>query len=61
LNFQSIFNKKGELSKLLTDNNIDIILRSETHLSPSISNIEFLPDTYTAYRYDSSDGYEELS
>ena len=48
---------KVEISTFLRDNNIDIALGSETHLSPSINNSEFLPDTYTAYRYDRNDGY----
>ena len=34
LNFQSMFNKKDEICHLLNDNNIDIILGCETHLSP---------------------------
>ena len=57
VNFQSIFNKKDELCHFLINNNIDIILGSETHLSSSISNSEFLPPQYTAYRCDRDDGY----
>ena len=36
--FQSIYNKKYELSSFLIDKDVDIVLRSETHLSPSIND-----------------------
>ena len=42
---------------LLNDNNIDIILDCETHLSPLISTSELLHPVYTAYRCDRDDGY----
>ena len=57
LNFQSMFNKKDEICHLLNDNNTDIILVCETHLSPSISTSELLPPVYTVYRCDRDDGY----
>ena len=43
VNFQSIYNKKGELSSFFIKNDIDIVSGSETHLSPSINNAEILP------------------
>ena len=43
LSFQSMFNKKDEICHFLNDNNIDITLGCETHLSPSISTNELLP------------------
>ena len=43
VNFQSIYNKKDELSSFLTENDVDIVLGSETHLSLSINNAEILP------------------
>ena len=57
VNFQSIYNKKGELSSFLIKNDIDIVLGSETHLSPSINNAEILPPMYTSYRRDRADGW----
>ena len=57
VNFQSIRNKKEELEQILTDENIDIVLGSETHLNPSIYNNELLPPNYTCYRKDRTDGY----
>ena len=43
VNFQSIYNKKDELSSFLIENDVDIILGSKTHLSPSINNAKFPP------------------
>ena len=57
VNFQSIYNKKDELSSFLTENDVDIVLGSETHLSPSINNAEILPPMYTSYRRDRADGW----
>jgi len=37
-NFQSIWNKCNVLKNYLTENNIDILLSSETHLSSNINN-----------------------
>ena len=56
-NFQSIYNKKDELNSFLIENDIDIVLGSETHLSPSINNAEILPPMYTSYRRDRADGW----
>ena len=57
VNFQSIYNKKDELSSFLFENNADIVLGSETHLSPTINNAEILPSMYTSYRCDRADGW----
>ena len=43
VNFQSAYNKKDELSSFLIENDIDIVLGSEVHLSPSINKAEILP------------------
>ena len=45
VNFQSILGKRRRLLMLL-DNKIDIVLRSETHLRPHISDNEFLHPSY---------------
>ena len=42
VNFQSIYNKKVEVSSIRTENYVDIILGFETHLSPSINNTKIL-------------------
>ena len=56
VNFQSIYNKKDELNSFLIENDVDTVLGSETHLSPSINNAEILspppPAMYTSYRRD---------
>ena len=57
INFQSIRNKKEELELMLLDNNIDVVLGSETHLTADISDNEFLHPLYTCYRRDRVDGY----
>ena len=56
INFQSIRNKKDELTLLLSENDIDIVLGSETHLKENISDNEILHPAYTCYRRD-NDGY----
>ena len=43
INFQSIWGKKELLQKTLHDHNIDIVIGSETHIDPSISNSEITP------------------
>ena len=45
-NFQNMFNKKDEICHFINNNNIDIVLGCETHLSPSISTSELLPPLY---------------
>ena len=42
--FRSIWNKEKLLGNYLHQNNIDILIRSESHLSCNIKNSEFLPD-----------------
>ena len=54
VNFQSIWGKKEELEVVL-QNDIDIVIGSETHLDPSISDHEFIPHSYTCYRRDRKD------
>ena len=39
------------------NDSISLLIGSESHLSPNISNSEFLPDDYTAVRDDHKDGY----
>ena len=57
VNFQSIYNKKDELSSFLIENDIDIVLGSETYLCPSTNNAEILPPMYTSYRRGRADGW----
>ena len=42
---------------MLLDNKIDIVLGSETHLRPHISDNEFLHPSYACYRRDRDDGF----
>ena len=42
---------------MIQENNIDIILGSETHLSPHISDKEFIPASHACIRRDREDGY----
>ena len=53
----SIYNKKDELSSFHIENDVDIVLGSETHLCPLINNVEILPPMYTSYRRDRGDGW----
>ena len=57
INFQSTYNKKDELSWFLIENDFDIVLGSETHLSPWIKNDEILPLMYNSHRRDRADGW----
>ena len=43
VNFQSIYNETDELSSFLIEYDLEMVLESETHLSPSINNAEILP------------------
>ena len=54
-NFQSLSNKKNEVEAFALDNDIDIVIGSESHLHQGISNDEFLPYGYTAFRRDRTD------
>ena len=51
-NFQSISNKKEELSNLTSANDIDIIIGTETWIEPNITNSELLLNNYDIYRID---------
>ena len=42
---------------MLLENKIDIVLGSETHLRPHISDNEFLHPSYACYRRDRDDGF----
>ena len=57
INFGSIWSKKDELAATLDENNLDIVIGTETHLTPSIQSGEFLPDNYSAIRRDRGDGF----
>ena len=57
VNFQSIRNKKEELELILINEDIDIVLGSETHLTPCITDSEILNPKYKCYRRDRGDGY----
>ena len=51
-NFRSIWNKQKLLGNYLHQNDIDILIGSESHLSCNIKNSEFLPEHYLASRKD---------
>ena len=57
VNFQSILGKKEEIELMLLDNKIDIVLASETHLRPHISDNEFLHPSYACCRRDRDEGF----
>ena len=48
INFDSLPAKKDELGAILQDENLDIVLGCETHLSENILNSEILPPGYNA-------------
>jgi len=59
-NFQSIGNKKVEIEHLLSNDNINILIGTETHVSCNIKNSEIIPiipPNYDAVRKDRNDGY----
>lgn len=47
-NFQSIWSKKAELENFSTENDVEIVIGTETHLSCNITNAEVIPPTYEA-------------
>ena len=51
VNLQGIRSKSAELEHLLNDQNIDLLIATETHLSKEISNAEILPD-FQVFRKD---------
>ena len=52
-----MFNKEDRICHFLNDNNINIILGCETHLTPSVSTSKLLPPGYTAYRCNRGHGF----
>ena len=52
VNFQSIVPKKADLSCVIDSVNPDILIGTQTWLSPSISSSEFFLSGYTVYRND---------
>ena len=42
-NFHSPWNKKEEVETLVLDNDVDIVICSESHSQQGITNSEFLP------------------
>ena len=55
VNFQSLFNKKEEFSQMIKEKNVDIVIGTETWLTPEIKNSELLLDNFDVYRRDRSD------
>ena len=52
INFQSFFNKKEELDHIVKEKGIDVIIGTETWLTPDIKNSELLLDSFDVYRRD---------
>ena len=52
-----IYNEKDEICSFLIENDVDIVLGSKTHLSPSINNDEILPPMYSSDIRDRADGW----
>ena len=52
INFQSLWNKRVELSNLASDTKADIIIGTETWLTPEHKNSELLLDDYDIFRRD---------
>ena len=52
INFQSLKNKKAELHHMTHEYKPDIIIGTETWLTPDIKNTELLLDDYNVYRKD---------
>ena len=55
INFQSLWDKKEQLDEALLEEDIDIVIGSETHLDPCHKSSELLPPTYKCYRRDRKD------
>jgi hypothetical protein len=51
-NFQSIRNKSAQLSCLIDDLHPDIIIGTESHLSPEVNSSEIFPPDFHVYRND---------
>ena len=52
INFRSVVNKVPELQCLIDTENPDVVIGTESWLSPEISSGEIFPSGYTAYRAD---------
>ena len=55
INFRSVWGKKEQIEEALLEDNVDIVIGSETHLERSIKDNEFLPPPYKCYRRDRPD------
>ena len=56
-NFQSIWNKRNSLELFVEKHKVDVVVGSETHLKPSIKNLEFIPPGFLTKRKDRDNGY----
>ena len=54
INFQSIVNKVSEFHCLLDTEKPDVVIGTESWMTPDISNNEIFPSGYTPYRADRS-------
>ena len=52
VNFQSVKEKKADITNMVDSVQPDIIIGTESHLEPNISDAEFLPPNYKAHRKD---------
>ena len=52
INFQSVVNKVPELQCLIDTEKPDVVIGTESWLTPEISSGEIFPSGYTAYRTD---------
>jgi len=57
LNSQSLANKIALLAVFIKDHDPDVLVISETWLSPNIPSAEIFPPHYNASRKDRTDGY----
>jgi len=57
MNCQSIVSKKASLSVFIKDHNPDVLVISESWLSPDILSAEVLPSQYNVMRKDREDGH----
>jgi len=60
LNSQSIVSKWASFALLLEEHNADIVILSETWLSPDVYNNEFFPNKFHVFRKDRADGYGRI-
>ena len=57
MNWQSIKNKKAVFNLFVDEHQLDIIIGSESWISPAAHSSELLPANYNFYRKDQEDGY----